>query len=129
MLTAANISGKFTCAKLTYVKLLAVHIEWPAAIRKGEQPCWNDWRSSWFGVPVLVLAACVVVLAAVAFVGIGAFAKLQTGGFDDPAAESTAAAELLEQRFGGESDLVFVVRAETGTVDRRPCRRGRCRAF
>ncbi|HEX2361910.1 MAG TPA: MMPL family transporter, partial [Jiangellaceae bacterium] len=65
----------------------------------------------------LVLAACAVVVAAVAFVGFGAFAKLQTGGFDDPNSESTAAAELLEQRFGGESDLVFVVRAETGTVD------------
>ena len=65
-----------------------------------------------------VLAACLVILAGVAIVGFGAFAKLQTGGFDDPDAESTAAAELLEQRFGGESDLVFVVRAETGTVDK-----------
>ena len=65
----------------------------------------------------LVLVAWVVVLAAVAFVGFGAFSKLQTGGFDDPDSESTSAAELLEQRFGGESDLVFVVRAETGTVD------------
>ena len=68
----------------------------------------------------LVLAASLVILAAVAFVGVGAFSKLQTGGFDDPDAESTAAAELLEQRFGGESDLVFVVRAETGTVDDEP---------
>jgi putative drug exporter of the RND superfamily len=68
----------------------------------------------------LVLAVCLVVLAAVAFLGFGAFAKLQTGGFDDPDAESTAAAELLEQNFGGESDLVFVVSAETGTVDEGP---------
>ena len=68
----------------------------------------------------LVLVACVVLLAAVAYVGVGAFEKLQTGGFDDPAAESTAAAELLEQRFAGESDLVLVVRAETGTVDDGP---------
>ncbi|HEY9377069.1 MAG TPA: hypothetical protein VIQ02_08255, partial [Jiangellaceae bacterium] len=45
-----------------------------------------------------VLAACLVILAGVAIVGFGAFAKLQTGGFDDPDAESTAAAELLEQR-------------------------------
>jgi RND superfamily putative drug exporter len=64
-----------------------------------------------------VLLACLVVLTAVAFVGFGAFSKLQTAGFDDPDAESTAAAELLEQEFGGESDLVFVIRAETGTVD------------
>ena len=68
----------------------------------------------------VVLAACLVVLAAVAFLGFGAFSKLQTGGFDDPDAESTAAAELLEQRFGGESDLVFVMSAETGTVDKGP---------
>jgi putative drug exporter of the RND superfamily len=68
----------------------------------------------------LVLAAFLVVVAAVAVLGFGAFAKLQTGGFDDPAAESTAAAELLEQRFGGESDLVFLVRADAGTVDEGP---------
>jgi putative drug exporter of the RND superfamily len=68
----------------------------------------------------LVLAAFLVVVAAVAVLGFGAFAKLQTGGFDDPAAESTAAAELLEQRYGGESDLVFLVRADVGTVDEGP---------
>ncbi|MET0523043.1 MAG: MMPL family transporter, partial [Jiangellaceae bacterium] len=68
----------------------------------------------------LVLAAFLVVVAAVAVLGFGAFAKLQTAGFDDPAAESTAAAELLEQRFGGESDLVFLVRADAGTVDEGP---------
>jgi putative drug exporter of the RND superfamily len=68
----------------------------------------------------LVLAAFFVAVAAVAVLGFGAFAKLQTGGFDDPAAESTAAAELLEERFGGESDLVFLVRADAGTVDEGP---------
>jgi RND superfamily putative drug exporter len=68
----------------------------------------------------LVLAAFLVAVAAVAVLGFGAFAKLQTGGFDDPAAESTAAAELLEERFGGESDLVFLVRADAGTVDEGP---------
>ncbi|MET0641876.1 MAG: MMPL family transporter, partial [Jiangellaceae bacterium] len=68
----------------------------------------------------LVLAAFLVVVAAVAVLGFGAFAKLQTAGFDDPAAESTATAELLEQRFGGESDLVFLVRADAGTVDEGP---------
>ncbi|HET6686172.1 MAG TPA: MMPL family transporter [Jiangellaceae bacterium] len=68
----------------------------------------------------LVLAAFLVVVAAVAVLGFGAFAKLQTAGFDDPAAESTATAELLEQRFGGASDLVFLVRADAGTVDEGP---------
>jgi putative drug exporter of the RND superfamily len=68
----------------------------------------------------LVLAAFLVVVAVVAVLGFGAFAKLQTGGFDDPAAESTRAAELLEQRYGGESDLVFLVRADVGTVDEGP---------
>jgi putative drug exporter of the RND superfamily len=68
----------------------------------------------------LVLAAFLVVVAVVAVLGFGAFAKLQTGGFDDPAAESTRVAELLEQRYGGESDLVFLVRADVGTVDEGP---------
>src|SRR5215207_260364 len=68
----------------------------------------------------LVLAACLVALVGVAVVGFGAFAKLQTGGFDDPDAESTKAAQLLVQHFGGESDLVFVIQADTGTVDDGP---------
>ena len=65
----------------------------------------------------LVLAASVVVLLGVGFVGFGAFGKLQSGGFEDPEAESTRAAELISSEFGGRADLVLLVRAESGDVD------------
>ncbi|WP_051485757.1 MMPL family transporter [Nocardioides sp. J54] len=68
-------------------------------------------RSRW----VLALGAIAVVAAAV--VGVGAFGKLETEGFDDPASDSSRAAALLEERFAGGSDYVFVVEAADGDVD------------
>lgn len=59
----------------------------------------------------VVLAATVLLLIAAAVVGVGAFAKLAGGGFDDPGAESTMTASALSDKFGGENDLVFVVDA------------------
>ncbi len=49
--------------------------------------------------PVLI----VTMLAVIGFgvLGFGAFGKLKTGGFQDPAAESTTAQTLTDQRFGG----------------------------
>jgi RND superfamily putative drug exporter len=64
-----------------------------------------------------MLVASVVMLAAVGFVGFSAFSKLHTGGFEDPAAESTKAAGLLESQFGGAADLVFVVDVGPAGVD------------
>ncbi|MDQ6527478.1 MMPL family transporter [Nocardioides sp. LHD-245] len=64
---------------------------------------------------VLVLGLLAVVVAAV--VGVGAFGKLQAAGFDDPASESSRAAALLEDRFAGGADYVFVVEAADGDVD------------
>ncbi|WGX94900.1 MMPL family transporter [Nocardioides sp. L-11A] len=64
---------------------------------------------------VLALGLLGVVVAAV--VGVGAFGKLQAAGFDDPASESSRAAALLEDRFSGGSDYVFVVEAADGDVD------------
>ncbi|HEX6578980.1 MAG TPA: hypothetical protein VF082_11485 [Jiangellaceae bacterium] len=64
-----------------------------------------------------VLVASVIVLAGVGVLGAGAFGKLQTGGFEDPDAESTVASELIDERFGGESDLVFLFTSDAGTVD------------
>jgi putative drug exporter of the RND superfamily len=65
-----------------------------------------------------VLAATVVVLVASAAYGGGALAHLKGGGFDDPQAESTKAAEVLRDRFGaGEPNLVLLVTATRGTVD------------
>ncbi|MBM7515510.1 MMPL family transporter [Nocardioides nitrophenolicus] len=64
---------------------------------------------------VLGLGLLGVVLAAV--VGVGAFGKLQTAGFDDPDSESSRAASLLEERFAGGADYVFVVEAVGGDID------------
>src|SRR6266508_6164369 len=65
-----------------------------------------------------VLAATVVVLVASAVYGGGALAHLKGGGFDDPQAESTKAAEVLRDRFGaGDPNLVLLVTATHGTVD------------
>jgi RND superfamily putative drug exporter len=67
-------------------------------------------------VPVLAAALAALVLAG-AF-GAGAVSKLKTGGFQDPAAESTRAAEALRDTFHtGEPNLVLLVTARTGTVD------------
>jgi RND superfamily putative drug exporter len=67
-------------------------------------------------VPVLAAALAALVLAG-AF-GAGAIGKLKTGGFQDPAAESTRAAEALRDTFHtGEPNLVLLVTARTGTVD------------
>jgi hypothetical protein len=66
----------------------------------------------------LVLAASGVVLVISAVLGVGAFGRLLSGGFDDPASASSQAKALLDQKFGGEPDLIFLVHARTGTVDR-----------
>src|SRR5918998_1875767 len=65
---------------------------------------------------VLVLTALFFVAAAV--LGSGVFDKLSTGGFQDPEAESTQAADLLDERFGqGDPNLVLLVAPDGGVVD------------
>ncbi|MFJ8743091.1 MMPL family transporter [Embleya sp. NPDC127516] len=65
---------------------------------------------------ILVVAAVAVTLMAA--VGFGAFAKLQSGGgFDDPASESTRAGRVIDAKFGGETNLVLLVRARQGGID------------
>lgn len=65
----------------------------------------------------LILVAAALTLVAAGVIGAGAFAQLKTEGFDDPNADSTKAAALVEERFGGEADLILLVRPEKGTVD------------
>ncbi len=67
-------------------------------------------RARW----VLVIGTLAVIGAA--YLGMGAFAKLQTEGFDDPHSESSRAAKVLEHDFGGDADFVFLVSAH-GSVD------------
>nr|WP_206441398.1 MMPL family transporter [Streptomyces boncukensis] len=49
--------------------------------------------------------------------GAGAFGKLQPGGTDDPASASSRAAAVLDDTFGGEQNVVLLVRARSGTLD------------
>lgn len=65
----------------------------------------------------LVLVLGVLALVAAVYVGIGAFGKLQSEGFTDPDAESTLAADVVDEQFGGSADLVFLVDAGAAGVD------------
>ena len=67
-------------------------------------------------------ARWVLVVSLIALIGGGvlassAFGKLKDQGFDDPNAEATAAAEQLDEKFGGNSDFVLLVHAAAGSVD------------
>jgi len=71
------------------------------------------YRRRWF-----VLAGTVIFLAAAVVTGLSVFDKLGSGGFEDPKAESTQAAELLADRFeAGSPNLVLLVTAPDGDVD------------
>ena len=68
-----------------------------------------------YGQFVAARARLLLIIAAVLVIGGGilgasAFGKLKSGGFDDPAAPSTQAAQLIDANFGGATNLVFLVR-------------------
>jgi RND superfamily putative drug exporter len=65
----------------------------------------------------LLLALSFLVMVVAGILGAGAFGKLKNGGFADPAAPSTQAQQLIDAHFGGESNIVLLVQAKTGTVD------------
>jgi RND superfamily putative drug exporter len=65
----------------------------------------------------IVLALALAAVALCAVLGVGVFGSLLSNGFDDPASASSQAAALLDQKFGGEPDMIFLVHARTGTVD------------
>ncbi|MDZ5622912.1 MMPL family transporter [Nocardioides sp. HM23] len=65
----------------------------------------------------LVLAVGLLAVLAAGYLGVTAFGKLQTEGFADPESESSRAATALADEFGGAADYLFVVSAESGTVD------------
>ncbi|BBA96354.1 putative integral membrane protein [Actinacidiphila reveromycinica] len=73
----------------------------------------------------LVLVVAVVVTALMGAAGSGAFAKLLGGGFDDPSSQSTRAREVIDQKFGGETNLVLLVAADGGgRIDTPAAERG-----
>ncbi len=66
----------------------------------------------------LVLVVSSVFLLAAGALGSGAFGVLEDGGFEDPDAESTRAADALEGHFdAGAPNLVLLTRSSTGDVD------------
>ncbi|OLB78525.1 MAG: hypothetical protein AUI14_12890 [Actinobacteria bacterium 13_2_20CM_2_71_6] len=65
----------------------------------------------------LLLGISGVLLVAAAVFGSGAFGQLKNGGFDDPAAQSSQAQQLINERYGGQTNLVLLVTAQAGTVD------------
>jgi RND superfamily putative drug exporter len=65
-----------------------------------------------------VLLGAVLFLVIAGALGGNVAQHLQSGGFEDPGAESTRATDLLETQFGqGDPNLVFLVSARDGTVD------------
>ena len=65
-----------------------------------------------------VLIAALMVAALAGAFGGSVAKNLSNGGFNDPHAESTAAQEIVEQRFGaGTPNLVLLVTAADGSVD------------
>jgi RND superfamily putative drug exporter len=58
-----------------------------------------------------------VVLVVCGVLGVGVFSRLLSNGFDNPSSGSSQAKVLLDQTFGGEPDLIFLVHAQRGTVD------------
>ncbi|MFI1379539.1 MMPL family transporter [Embleya sp. NPDC020886] len=72
----------------------------------------------------LVLIVAVVALALMGAAGAGAFGKLMGGGYDDPASQSTQAREVIEKRFGGETNLILLARAPKGGIDDPAAKQG-----
>lgn len=65
----------------------------------------------------LVLVVAVVAVALMGAVGAGAFGKLKGGGYDDPASQSSRATKVIEDKFGGETNLILLVSAPEDGVD------------
>src|SRR5947199_10747653 len=64
-----------------------------------------------------VLIVTVLVMIGAGALGFTAFGKLKTEGFADPNAESSQAQALLDGHFGGRTNLVFLIAANSGPVD------------
>jgi putative drug exporter of the RND superfamily len=65
----------------------------------------------------LLLLLSVLLMIGAGVLGAGAFGKLQNGGFDDPAAPSTRALHIINDKFGGGTNVVLLVTPRAGTVD------------
>ena len=67
---------------------------------------------------IWVLVIAVVAMVGAGLYGSGVASSLSNGGFEDPEAESVAAADALAEEFGSAPpDVIMVVRARDGSVD------------
>lgn len=57
----------------------------------------------------LLLVLATVAVVAMAALGAGAFGKLLGGGFEDPDAQSSRATVRIDEKFGGQTNLLFLV--------------------
>ncbi|WP_433626162.1 MMPL family transporter [Nocardia sp. CA-120079] len=64
-----------------------------------------------------ILVVGVLALIAGGVVGATAFSKMQPGGQQDPNAQSSTAQTQLADKFGADTDYVFMIEAKQGTVD------------
>ncbi|MEV7341943.1 MMPL family transporter [Streptomyces sp. NPDC093544] len=71
----------------------------------------------------LILVVAVLAVALMGVLGAGAFGKLLGGGYDDPASQSTRAGEVIDDKFGGETNLILLVRSSEGLIDAPAARR------
>ena len=62
--------------------------------------------------PVLILG--VLALIGAGALGAGAFGKLEAGGFEDPASDSAAAAQIVRDHFGSDPNLVLIATVPPG---------------
>ena len=65
----------------------------------------------------LVLIIGGVFLIAAVAIGSRAFGELSSGGFDNPASESSRANSLADEHFGTQPNLILVATADSGTID------------
>ncbi|MEU7866953.1 MMPL family transporter [Dactylosporangium sp. NPDC049140] len=56
----------------------------------------------------IVLVVSLLLLVAAGVAGAGAFGRLQGGGFDDPASDSSKAQRIIDEKFGGRPNLVLL---------------------
>lgn len=65
----------------------------------------------------LILVGALAAVTLMGALGGGAFDKLLGGGFDDPASQSSRAAKVIDEKFGGGTNLILLVRTDRGSVD------------
>src|SRR5437667_5440762 len=66
------------------------------------------YRTRW-----LVLCLALLIVAGAAIFGTGLFGTLKSGGFNDPASESTKAQALLDAKLGGSSADIIILMSNT----------------